>query len=95
MTTKFIKRENGLISSASDNPRNGNESIETTSEEFIAFKERTGDYDKRTQQEKRVAKFPSLGDMIDAICKKNAGDSTEYDALEADRQAVKAEFPLS
>ena len=41
----------------------------------------------------RLNEYPSIGDMIDAICKKEAGDSTEFDSLEAKRQATKTKYP--
>ena len=41
----------------------------------------------------RLKEYPSIGDMIDAICKKEAGDSTEFDSLEAKRQATKLKYP--
>ena len=41
----------------------------------------------------RLSEYPSIGDMIDAICKKEAGDSTEFDSLEAKRQATKSKYP--
>ena len=43
--------------------------------------------------DKRKKEYPSIGDMIDAICKKEAGDSTEFDSLEAKRQATKTKYP--
>ena len=41
----------------------------------------------------RLNEYPSIGDMIDAICKKEAGDSTEFDSLEAKRQEIKSKYP--
>ena len=41
----------------------------------------------------RLSEYPSIGDMIDAICKKEAGDSTEFDLLETKRQATKTKYP--
>jgi hypothetical protein len=43
----------------------------------------------------RLSEYPSLGDMIDAICKKEAGDSTEFDSLATKRAATKSKFPKS
>tara|TARA_R110000751_G_scaffold33756_1_gene83911 strand:+ start:466 stop:807 length:342 start_codon:yes stop_codon:yes gene_type:complete len=40
----------------------------------------------------RLKEYPSVGDMIDAICKKEAGDSTEFDSLETKRQATKSKY---
>ncbi len=42
---------------------------------------------------KRFCEYPSLGDIADAIFKKEAGDSTEFDSLEAKRQATKTNYP--
>ena len=41
----------------------------------------------------RLNEYPSIGDMIDAICKKEAGDSTEFDSLETKRQEIKSKYP--
>ena len=43
--------------------------------------------------DKRILEYPSLGDVIDALFKKEAGDSTEWDALVVSRDAVKAKHP--
>ena len=43
--------------------------------------------------EKRVLEYPSLGDMVDALVKKEGGDSTEWDALVTARVAVKTKHP--
>ena len=40
----------------------------------------------------RVSEYPSLGDVVDAIFKKEAGDSTEFDALATARAAVKSKY---
>ena len=41
----------------------------------------------------RVSEYPSLGDVVDAIFKKEAGDSSEFDALATARAAVKSKYP--
>jgi hypothetical protein len=46
-----------------------------------------------TYREKRILEYPSLGDIVDALFKKEAGDSTEWDALVVSREAVKAKHP--
>ena len=46
-------------------------------------------------REKRRAEYPSAGDVIDALFKKEAGDSAEWDALASAREAVKAAYPMS
>ena len=90
----FVKRENDLIVGTSSRPQEDmHEKIETTSEEFVAYQSKTGAYDKRTYSEKRASEYPSLGDVVDAIFKMNAGDSTEYDLLETKREAIKAKYP--
>ena len=48
---------------------------------------------EKTPQEKRQKEYPSYGDVIDALFKKEAGDSTEWDSLATDRQAVKEKYP--
>jgi len=91
----FITRKNGLISAITARPGSSNEIADLLSDEVIAFMGRTGDYDSRSPSKKRADEFPSVGDMIDAICKKNAGDSTEYDLLEEKRQEIKAKHPTT
>ena len=46
-----------------------------------------------TYREKRVLEYPSLGDMIDALVKKESGDSTEWDDLVILRATVKTKHP--
>tara|TARA_R100000781_G_C3990813_1_gene96865 strand:- start:138 stop:452 length:315 start_codon:yes stop_codon:yes gene_type:complete len=48
---------------------------------------------EKSTQDKRKKEYPSYGDVIDALFKKEAGDSTEWDALATDRQAVKDKYP--
>ena len=45
-------------------------------------------YDRQRKRD-----FPSIGDVIDAIFKKEAGDSTEFDNLATQRQTVKNSNP--
>mgnify|MGYP000329695993 CR=1 FL=1 len=42
---------------------------------------------------KRKNEYPSLGDVVDAIFKKEAGDSTEFDSLASKRAALKTKYP--
>ncbi len=49
--------------------------------------------DKRTYTQKRLAEYPSVGDMIDAFCKAKAGDETELNALMLHRQEIKQKYP--
>ena len=44
-------------------------------------------------KEKRILEYPSLGDVIDALVKKEGGDSTEWDAIVIARAAVKTKHP--
>lgn len=49
--------------------------------------------DKRTYAEKRFMEYPSIGDMIDAMCKAAQGDHSELDMLMARRASIKAKYP--
>ena len=49
--------------------------------------------DPSTYREKRVLEYPSIGDMIDALVKKEGGDATEWNALINKRATVKAKHP--
>ena len=44
-------------------------------------------------KESRLLEYPSLGDVIDALVKKENGDSTEWDAIVIARAAVKTKHP--
>ena len=44
-------------------------------------------------KERRVLEYPALGDVIDALVKKEGGDSTEWDAIVTARAAVKTKHP--
>jgi len=48
-----------------------------------------------TYREKRLIEYPSVGDVIDALVKKEGGDSTEWDAIVTAREAVKTKHPKS
>ena len=45
-----------------------------------------------TYQYKRENEYPKIGDVIDAIFKKENGDSTEFDALATSREAIKTKY---
>jgi len=47
----------------------------------------------KTYDEVRKKAYPKLGDVIDAIFKKEAGDSTEWDVMVTERQAIKDANP--
>lgn len=49
--------------------------------------------DKRTYTEKRLAEYPSVGDMIDAFCKAKLGDESELNILLVKRQNIKNKYP--
>lgn len=42
---------------------------------------------------KRESEYPSIGDMIDAICKDKAGNPGELSALITKRNEIKAKYP--
>ena len=46
-------------------------------------------------KERRVLEYPTIGDVIDALVKKEGGDSTEWDAIVTARAAVKTKHPKS
>ena len=46
-------------------------------------------------KEKRILEYPSVGDVIDALVKKEGGDSTEWDAIVTARETVKTKHPKS
>lgn len=48
--------------------------------------------DKRTYSQKRLAEYPSVGDMIDAFCKAKAGDESELTVLMQRRQEIKNKY---
>ena len=50
---------------------------------------------EETYAEKRVREYPQLGDVIDALFKKEAGDSSEWDALVTSRANTKTKYPKS
>ena len=50
-------------------------------------------YDNQAYARNRLNEYPSLGDVIDAIFKKEAGDSSEFDALATSRQEIKTKYP--
>jgi hypothetical protein len=48
-----------------------------------------------TYAENRVHEYPRVGDVIDALFKKEAGDSSEWDALVTARTNTKNKYPKS
>ena len=44
-------------------------------------------------KELRRAEYPTVEDIADALFKKEAGDSTEWDAFAAQREEIKAKYP--
>ena len=45
--------------------------------------------------ENRRREYPKIGDVIDALFKKEAGNSTEWDALVTSRANTKTKYPKS
>ena len=50
------------------------------------------DFDSLSYVKAREKEYPSLGDIADAIFKKEAGDSTEFDALVTKRTTIKNKY---
>ena len=48
-----------------------------------------------TYDQKRQREYPKIGDVIDALFKKEAGDSSEWDALVTSRTNIKNKYPKS
>lgn len=48
-----------------------------------------------TYDENRLREYPTVGDVIDALFKKEAGNSTEWDALATSRANTKTKYPKS
>ena len=48
-----------------------------------------------TYSENRISEYPKIGDVIDALFKKEAGNSTEWDALATSRANTKTKYPKS
>ena len=49
--------------------------------------------DPTNYREARIIEYSNLGDVIDALVKKEGGDSTEWDAIVIAREAVKTKHP--
>ena len=58
--------------------------------DMTASEVKTDTYSKNRQSE-----YPRIGDVVDALYKKEGGDSTEWDALAVSRAAVKTKYPKS
>jgi hypothetical protein len=58
--------------------------------DMTASEVKTDTYSKNRQSE-----YPRVGDVLDALYKKEGGDSTEWDALGVTRAAVKTKYPKS
>ena len=50
---------------------------------------------EQSYAEKRIREYPKYGDVIDALFKKEAGDSSEWDALVTSRTNTKNKYPKS
>jgi len=49
----------------------------------------------KSYKEDRLSEYPTVGDVVDALYKKEGGDSTEWDAIAVSRAAVKTKYPKS
>lgn len=58
--------------------------------DMTASEVKTDTYSKNRQSE-----YPTVGDVVDALYKKDAGDSTEWDEIAVARAAVKTKYPKS
>ena len=58
--------------------------------DMTASEVKTDTYSKNRQSE-----YPQIGDVVDALYKKEGGDSTEWDAIAVSRAAVKTKYPKS
>jgi hypothetical protein len=58
--------------------------------DMTASEVKTDTYSKNRQSE-----YPRIGDVVDALYKKEGGDSTEWDAIAVSRAAVKTKYPKS
>jgi hypothetical protein len=69
------------------------EKAEPTDEQLDALEaEATKVENNKKAVRSRLNEYPSLGDIVDAIFKKEAGDSTEFDSLATKRQATKTKY---
>ncbi len=85
---KFITRKNDLIVSVSDNPRNGNERIDSESTEFKAYENKTGKYEVvKTYVEKRLEEYGSTAEQLEYIVENG------IEAFIAKQKAIKTKFP--
>ena len=81
----------GKIKSISERPQEGSsELLDDDNSEVLAFLDPPLSY-----AQKRLAEYPSFGDLFDSLAKKESGNSTEWDALMVARAAVKTKYPKS
>jgi|TARA_R110000765_G_scaffold55693_1_gene110280 hypothetical protein len=79
----------GKIKSISERPQEGSsELLDDDNSEVLAFLDPPLSY-----AQKRLAEYPSFGDLFDALSKKEAGNSTEWDDLMIARDVVKKKYP--
>ena len=72
---------------------NASDKVKPTDEQLNALESeatKIGNNNKTIRNRKK--EYPDLGDIIDAIFKKEAGDSTEFDALANKRQTTKTKY---
>ena len=72
--------------------------VELTSAEIAQRVQDQVEHDAQKKKEYRINRgneYPSSTDLLDALAKKEAGDSDEWDALMVSRAAVKTKYPKS
>ena len=72
--------------------------VELTSAEIAQRVQDQVEHDAQKKKEYRInrgSEYPSATDLLDALAKKEAGDSDEWDALMVARAAVKTKYPKS
>ena len=72
--------------------------VELTSAEIAQRVQDQVEHDAQKKKEYRInrgSEYPSSTDLLDALAKKEAGDSDEWDALMVARAAVKTKYPKS
>ena len=70
--------------------------VELTSAEIAQRVQDQVEHDAQKKKEYRINRgneYPSSTDLLDALAKKEAGDSDEWDALMVARAAVKKKYP--
>ena len=67
---------------------------EPTDEQLVTYNSSaTTEENNNVAISNRLNEYPSIGDIADAIFKKEAGDATEFNSLATKRQAIKDKYP--